>query len=211
VARPKTGPGDWKPSEGGRPPDPKYVSFKLAHPDYADDAELVPSDRLADALWKQWRAVEEDSDQCVVLQLSFKGLRGVKPAAVTECLVYFLGGVIVGLRPFYVVFEDIGDESIWTSLGDRLNRAGLIALANQAALLEGRKVRVRDSTYKLIGDYATVDRCEDYWYALAAEKDWVKGGIFAAQKGMPPAIMNKMYDQGVALKAKNKSLFRAPV
>ncbi len=216
MPRTKRAVGEFLTREENRPGKTVYKRFKLAK--YANaEKRLLPSEELAAALWEEWRSVpwkREEIDHCVVLQMDFGGLRDVEPAAVDDCLVYFLGGAIVGLRPFYVIFENIADQVMLTTLQSQLNRAELVVVAKKP---EARKSQL---DYTLIGHYERIER--KYlkpWLRLAAEGAWGDSSYFITtinEKGgvqrLPTAILGEMYEAGVILRHPDeRPIFRAPV
>ena len=162
----------------------------------ADETESA--ERLSAKLWQTWRAIEAGlGANPVVLHLDFTGTSEVSEAISADCLPYFLGGVLLGVRPCYLIWDNLSP--------------GVYAIIQTMFHTASRYVVGRRSgqSYGLLGARAEGKTALDYeklWDRLNAEKAWVNGASFerTVLGGQPRGkLLRDMYNDGTAIRAPN--------
>jgi len=157
---------------------------------------------LSRDLWAQWRSVADDHDRPVVLRLDFTGISFLQPQTVQDCLVYFMGGVLVGFRPLCVVFDGLDPKNVIRTLDSMLSSAELVAIGREAG----------SSTWELIGNDEMVFKLKADWEELRDAGQWVAGAQFERAKKMSRTTLQNMYVRGIALKdVGDRPFYRSPV
>ena len=188
---------------GLRPPERRVVQMsQYATPDgeLCADADMA---RLSTDLWRHWANISEGGLDSFLLALDFADLKALRPQTVNECLVYFLGGVLVGFRPCYVVLDNVStDQRVLWVLDRALDTADLVAIVRKAGSRQ----------YDLVGDEKKVNKFRVYWHQLEADGGWVRGPVFEKAKRIPRNTLQAMYLAGLALKdPTDRFYYRTPV
>lgn len=188
----RSGSNGWVASKELGLKDPERRTITCA--DYANAGDLCPDgelERLAGALWLEWKGVSDESLAPVTLILDFTGVRILRHGTVNDALVYAYAASVAlpRLRPCYMVFDNLSDE-VSMVLGTAFLAAEVVAV--------GREAPGHD--YKLIGHHDKVVKFQLGWPQLKNDGRWVNGRAFEAAKRLPKNTLEEMHISGVAVK-----------
>jgi hypothetical protein len=156
------------------------------------------AERLTQLLWDTWRAIEPGlGANPVVLHLDFAGIGELSDAISGDCLPYFLGGVLLGVRPCYVIWDNLS-PGVFAIVQSMFHEAGRYGVGRRAG-----------QSYRLLGSRAERQTAVDYeklWDRMNAEKAWVNGASFERTVLGPKSrgkLLRDMYNDGTAIRACN--------